>query len=44
MIFHITYHGKTGVQFASDLINHENKQIILPISKKFMLDFGQSYQ
>jgi hypothetical protein len=27
MIFHITYYGKTGVQFASDLINHENKQI-----------------
>ena len=27
MIFHITFYGKTGVQFASDLINHENKQI-----------------
>ena len=27
MIFHITYYGKTGVQFASDLINHEHKQI-----------------
>jgi hypothetical protein len=39
MIFHITYYGKTGVQFASDLINHENK-----LSKKIMLDFGQSYQ
>ena len=27
MVFHITYYGKTGVQFASDLINHEHKQI-----------------
>jgi hypothetical protein len=26
MIFHITYYGKTGVQFVSNLINHENKQ------------------